>query len=261
MVDVPNGVIQAPAMPASGTPAPAEPPVSSAPADGNQTGEKVVPIAALHDERTKRQEAQAQLSSLQAEIAALKAGFTAPAPGMTPGMPGMAPQQYQQPPQQDPLAQVWESNLWDTDPKKAVRSSVQAEIMTALSWYDSQHQAVAQQEAKTMKDHTDYGQYKERVDQYLRNIPLEQRGRPGVVEMAYFAVKGQYTDQILTKQQSDLIERIRKGEMVQGLTPGAFTPAPPAANAGAQLTEDQLKTAAMMNLTPEQYASAIVVRK
>jgi hypothetical protein len=260
-----NGVIPGSAVPDSGA---APDPVNNQDASATGAGipvaptpgDKTVPLAALHEERQRRQETQSQLSMLQAQLAELKGmvgAQTATAPGY-PGTPVPAA------PQINPLDTVWNNEeMWNRDPKAAVRNSVQAEILAALQWYDSQSMTMAAQEADVMKKFPDYASYKVRIEQRLNQMPLQQRVLPGVREAAYFMEKGQSVDQIVSRQQQELMERIKRGEVVQGLTPGLTSPnATPAPQGGAgTLSEDQLRAAAMMNLTPEQYASAIVTRK
>lgn len=262
MVDQINGVPQGNATPAPGTvppsnvqntPAPEGTPGSSTTPDGKQ-----VPLAALQEERQKRQESQAALSDLQRQMADLQSLIQQQTQTQQQNVYPQTPQ----PVQANPLDQVWNNEeAWSRDPKAAVRNSVQAEILAALQWYDSQSVVIAGQEAETMRKYPDYVKYKPTVDAQLRRIPMNQRTQNGVVEAAYFMAKGQSVDQILTQQQQELIEKIKRGELVQGLQPGT-TGAPPVSPQGqVNLTEDQLRAAAMMNMTPQEYASAMQVSK
>ena len=233
--------------PLPGQPSPAEPGVTPNP--GEKEGEeKVVPLAALHEERDRRQSLQAELDALR-KIAGNNVLFD---------MNGN-PVSYQSPtpqgaPQQQQDNGAFQKNLdqaWEEDPRKAVEMTIGA----ALQWRDDLEAQVDTQEMVAASKHEDFDSYRTDVRKYLRALPMNQRGNPGVVEMAYFVVKGQKSGNVYTKAQAEILEKIRKGEQVAGLNPG--TVSNPAVNKGVQLNEDQLKVASMMGLSPEQYKSAM----
>jgi len=221
------------------TPSPAANQPGASPTPGAKPEEKTVPINALHEERTKRQ-------ALEAEIAQLKAHNIQQQPAQ--------PQQQTASP--DAIRKEID-NLWDTDPKKAV----QAEIMVALDWRDRIDSSMDQEADNLAQKYTDFNDYRSAAQGYVRSLPLDQRSKPGIMELAYYVVRGQNVDSIMERQRNDLIQRYQSGELAASLASspsGTVTPAP---QQGIQLTEDQLKAASMMNLSPEDYASAMVQPK
>jgi len=244
----------APAPAATGAPAapPATPPATPpAPAPGAKPADppisdptKTVPLAALHESRE-------QAKALKEEVEVLKQAITGLQPQQQPYQQPGAPQQpYQQPPQAAMVDQQL-AELWDTDPRKGM----QAEMNLALNWYDSTGAAVDAQEAQTAGKHPDFNNYRDDIRRYLRAIPMNRRADPGVVELAYFAVKGQKVDSILEQNQKTTLERLQAGETVQGIA-GTFS-APAVAPAASQPTQEQAATAAAMGLTVEQYMTGV----
>ena len=221
---------------------------SSSGADPDATGgnqpdpndaSKTVPITALHEERDKRQ-------ALQAQLDALKSAVGTQVQYDQFGNPVTMPQQPPQPPQ-NPMAQQL-AELWETDPRKAM----QTEVQLAMQWYDGVHTALDSQENDALKKFPDYVNYRPEIKAYLNRLPLAQRSKPGVVDLAYYAVKGQHVDTITQKAQKDLLERIRRGEQVQGLgqagTQSASAQPPP-----TQLTQEQKQAAAALGIPEGEY--------
>jgi hypothetical protein len=209
----------------------------------DEQGGKTVPLPELLKEREKRQSIEAERDSLKQTLAYVQQQSQMRQPGFQPGFQ----QGFQQPIHQpmNPAAQEMQ-RLWETDTQKAV----QAEIMMAMSWFDGVNQAVDQQENFVAGKYADFGNYRDQVRTYLRTIPLNQRTQPGVVEAAYYFVKGQQVDNIIKSSQEEIIRKIRAGEAIQGFDAGAGTPPPPQAKA---LSDEQKRVAAAMGLTPEQY--------
>jgi hypothetical protein len=191
----------------------------------------------LHEERSKRQALEQEMSLLRQQQAAV------------------SPQAPIQQPQQEQAAALRKEidELWDSDPKKAV----QAEIMVALDWRDRVDASMDVEADSLASKYSDFGQYRSAAQGYIRGLPLEQRSKPGIMELAYFVVRGQNVDTLMESQRNDLIQQYQNGELAASLTQapaGTVTPAPVA---GTVLTEDQSKAAAMMGLSPEDYASAM----
>jgi hypothetical protein len=136
--------------------------------------------------------------------------------------------------------------LWQNNPQKAV----QTEIMMAINWFDRAGAQVDEQEASIAARYPDYNNFRTPIRNYLRTIPLQQRTQPGVVEAAYYFVKGQQVDNIIKSSNEELIRKMRAGEAIQGFD-GAGAGAPPAQDRA--LTDEQRRVAAAMGLTPEQY--------
>jgi hypothetical protein len=214
-----------------------------APAD-----DRVVPLAALHEERTRRQELQAELEVLR-QIAGDRVLFDVHGNPV----PNAMPQQQQREPSgpaKDTAKEI--EQLWETDPRKAV----QVEIMAAMSWRDNMESQVDNQMLAASTKYSDFTQHESTVRQYIRALPLDQRSKPGIVDLAYYVVKGQNSDSAIEKARGEVLRKIQAGEQVQGLQPGTRPAAP--TPKGIQLSEDQLKVAAAMGLTPDQYKSAMV---
>jgi hypothetical protein len=215
-------------------------------APATQGEQKEVPLAALQEERNKRQSVEAKLNQLQAifgsQIAYDAAGNIIP---VTPQQqPNVAPQAPQQQEWGDVRKQL--DQLWENDPRKAVQS----ELAMAINWYDNVNNTVEEEMDKVAEKFKDFQGFRPQIRQYLRRLPLDQRGRPGIVEAAYFLQKGQNFDTALSTAQAQMAERIRAGESVQGIGNGsAYTPQ----GEGRRWTMDEVKVAQMYNMTPEQY--------
>lgn len=240
-----------PAPPAGGqpsaTPTPGAQP-TGAPAQGQPSGDqdKNVPIQALHEERDKRQQLQAQNQTLQQQLDQLKAQFQVM--GMQQyGQPGMG-QQQQMPQQRDIRAEL--EQLWETDPRKAM----QTEMQMGFQWYDQVNASVEAQLDELSQKHPDFNQYRPEVRKYLHSIPIQQRTQQGVPELAYYTVKGQRVDDIVKAQQEELLKKIRAGEQVQGLSTGATgSPAAMQTQGGVQYTPQQAAVAQAMGMSVEDY--------
>jgi hypothetical protein len=218
---------------------------SETPTDENQEGEQEAPEnkgnlgVALQQERQKIQELRAELETLRS-IAGDSVLFDAN---------GRPVSRSQQQPQSTGGTQVSAEleKLWEEDPRKAV----QMEILSAMSWRDQQDSAVDKQEMEAAKAHTDFNQYRDVIRQYVRALPLDQRSKQGVVELAYYVVKGQASDGIAERAQQELLKRIRAGENVQGLKPGTVSKAP--SQKGPKVTDEIRAVAEMMNMSVEDY--------
>ena len=207
---------------------------------------KVVPLKALHEERTKRQELQAEMEILK-QIAGDNVLFDINGRPV-PNQPQPGQQQQQHSNANNTSKEI--EQLWETDPRKAV----QVEIMAAMSWRDSQETAVDNQILAASQKYQDFSKFDTTVRQYIRALPLEQRSKPGVVDLAYYVVKGQNSGTAVEAAKAEMLRKIQAGEAVQGLQPGT-RPTPPAVKKD-QITDEQARVAEAMGLTPEQYMSA-----
>ena len=195
----------------------------------------MVPLPALQEERTKRQQ-------LESEVAELRRMVTSP--------------QYQQPQVQqqqvDPREEL--NKLWETDPRKAV----QVEIMYAMDWRDRIDASLEVQADQLSRKYSDFNNYRSTTLGYIRNLPLNQRGQQGILEAAYYMVRGQNVDQLVQQREAELLDKYRRGEISAAQLsspPGSFSA--PAPTGGISLTAEQLAVADAMGLTPEGYASQI----
>ena len=94
------------------------------------------------------------------------------------------------------------------------------------------------------------------VRQYIRALPLDQRSKPGVVDLAYYVVKGQNSGNAVEAAKAEMLRKIQAGEQVQGLQPGTRPAAP--LPKGNVMTPEQVAVAEQMGLTPEEYQSGQV---
>jgi hypothetical protein len=223
-----------PGEPAPGAKPPEEKPPVGQPGVPPTSAPKEVPITALHEERDKRQSLEAEVAGLRQEMAASR----------------NQQQQPQQQPQQDSRKELEE--LWEEDPKKAVRM----EIMYAMDWRDRIDSGLESQADELARKYPDFNTYRSTALGQVRSLPLNQRGGQGILEASYFMVRGQNTDQIVKDQEAELLEKYRRGEIsVQGLAtpPGSFsTPAPVA---GVAATQEQINVAGVMGMTIDEYMS------
>lgn len=204
------------------------------PANEDQT----VPIRALHEEREKRQTLQASNQALSEQVDQLR------------GVLANKPENNA--PSNEAATTVRRDldELWETDPRKAT----QTEIKYALDWFDRQNEQMAAQEDEVAGKFTDFNDYRKEVRAYLRKLPPQDRGKPGVVELAYYASKGQKTDAIVESRTQEILRKIKAGESVQGL---AGTTSASSQPVSTQATEEQVKVAAAMNMSTEEYLSHI----
>ena len=235
-VKVPDPSVQDPqaGLPASGSPAP------EAGATGTEP-DKTVPLAALHEERDKRQALQAETLALKEQLDGLQrmSQFQQPSAGTQHGT--VYPQQ-----QTDPRQQI--NELWESDPRKAL----QAELMMGFQWYDQVNSQLDIQEADVAFKHPDFNQYRNDVRRYVRALSPGDRAKPGVVELAYFACRGQKVDDIVKERQQELLDKLKRGEQVQGFDYGSAAGTPPP-KPKAALNEEEKKVAAAMNMTEAEY--------
>ena len=201
-----------------------------------------VPITALHEERTKRQELQAQLDAMK-KVMSNNVLFDMN------GNPVM--QQQQQAPQQNYQQEM--DKLWETDPRKAV----QAEIYQAMAWRDKVDSDVESQANEVSNKYVDFNTVRSEVMNYVRTLPLEGRGRPGIIEAAYYFIRGQKVDNIIAQKQremeSEYMRKFQAGELATMLPPGAGS-LPPVQQGAVMLTPEQKNAAAAMRIPEAEYA-------
>ena len=206
---------------------------AAAPASSQQNASAAqqVPIQELLREREKRQSLQAELESLRTTMA----------------QPQQVQQQFQaQPlqPQADPrVAQL--EQMWEQNPRQAI----QTEIGMAIEWLDKVNTSVDLQLDATSKKYQDFAGYQPKVKEWLRQLPIAQRSREGVVELAYHALKGQSIDDVIKRVQEETIAKMKAGESVQGFAPGSVG----GDSASTTLTDQERNVAAIMGIKEEDY--------
>jgi len=244
-----------PASPASSKPEDVKPAGTGAPAAG--AGAKppeikpdaaTVPIAALHEERTKRQALDTKLAQLTAifgdkfkvdEQGNVVSIQQAPAVA-TPQAP-QGQEQY--------LKEL--NKAWEEDPRKAVNM----EMMMALNWYDSLNTALETQKEVVKTRYPDFGNFEAEINRHLKKLPMDQRSQAGAVELAYLVIKGTKADSLLQSEKdkavAELIKRIQAGEQIQGITSG--TVSVPSSTSGPKPTQEQIQAANAMGMKIEDY--------
>lgn len=255
-----------------GTPAPApatgQNAVSSAAQAGASgkppdSGQKVVPISAMHEERDKRQAAEARSSELQQEIENLKNLMNQYQPPVQqqyqqpyqqpPYQPYQPPyqQQYQQPftPYQvapQPIKEQIDA-LWQED----IRKGFQAEMGAMMQYRDWVESKVDQEfEASRSRHKEDFNTYESKVRGYVRSLPVDAKAQPNIVEAAYLMVKGQDADNIVKAREAALMQKYQGGQAA-AMIPGTFSQ--PGQASGPTLTAEELATAQAMRMSPEEY--------
>ena len=235
--------------PAGGQPDPKPAaPVTPTPGVPKQTGDpsadvKTVPLPALQEERSRRQALESELSQLRNQLNTMQQA-----------QPQFQPQPQAQQPNPSQAKEELE-RLWEDDPRKAV----QVEIMYAMDWRDRIDANLEVQADQLSRKYPDFNNFRSVALGQVRNLPLNARGGPGVLEAAYFMVRGQNADSIIQQREQELLEKYRRGELnAAGFAtpPGSYSTPPP--QESTPLTQEQLNVAAAMGLTPEQYQSAMV---
>ena len=236
----PAPVVKPGASPTTAAQKPGGPPSPASPAP-----DKHVPLAALQEEREKRQTLQAELEALR-RVAGSNVLFdingnpvqTVPSPNQAPNV--------------QPDARKHLDELWERNPREAV----QAELMMAFQYYDRVNGDLDVQESALASKYPDFTTYRNEVRKYTRTLPFEQRNA-NVLEAAYFMIKGQRYDSNFSRERADILAKIQAGEAVAGLAPGAASPQAPVV--GGQITEEQAKVAYAMGMSPEDYLKNIKV--
>jgi hypothetical protein len=227
----PVAPIQAPTQPAS---AGASPVVPGAKPDS------VVPLSALHEERSKRQALADEVASLRAAMDQLKAAPTQPSAAVAPAdaQPrGMTQEQVEK--------------LWEEDPKQAVRT----EIMLAMNWYDQVNASLEGTADRIAGQNPDFNVVRGQVMNYVRSLPLEQR-TPQAIQNAYLMARGQNMDAIIKQREQEWQNRVMAPASFQAPTTGMFGGGAPSAGS-VTLTPEQIQAASAMGLKPEDYARFI----
>jgi len=211
---------------------------------GSSPDVKQVPLPALQEERAKRQEEHSRANTLEQEVAQLK---------RTVADQQIAQHQVPQQPQVDPRKEL--DQIWEDDPRKAV----QVEIMYAMDWRDRIDSSLEAQADAMARKYPDFNNYRSTALGQVRSMPLNQRGGQGILEAAYFMVRGQNADTMIQQREAELLEKYRRGEIsAQGLSQPAGSFSTPAPTDGAVATEEELRVAAAMGLTEADYMSGRV---
>jgi len=194
-------------------------------------------------EREKRQALQQQTQTLTEQMAQMQTMMSqlqTPAPGQNPQHMGSTT--YGTSPQARQLEE-----LWETDPRRAM----QAEMMMGFQWYDQTGGQVEDEMDRAAKEFKDFDKFRPDVRKYLRTMPPQERPKPNVIRLAYFAVRGQNVDSLWKEKQEELFRKIKSGEQVAGFNSGTT----PSSTAPKQksLNEEQTKAAEAMGVPLDEY--------
>ena len=246
---LPSGSPAAPVSPEVGGVKPDPTPAAPATGAGQKPDAKMVPLEALHEERTKRQAMETKMAQMESMFGGQ---YRMEGDRIVPNQP------VQPPPQQssgDAEMTAKLEKLWDEDPKQAVRT----EQMLALQWYDNLQSAVEAQKEDIKSKYQDFATYESEINKYVKRLPLAQRAQNGAIELAYLVVKGQNSrgseEAIKKAAYDEFVRKMAAGEAIQGVPAGSFSQPP--ASPSNQPTDAQAAAAGAMGLTVEEYMSGI----
>ena len=208
---------------------------------------KTVPITALHEERDKRQSLQTELDQLKKVVESYTNHQPQYQQQQQYGYQPAQQQQYYQQPQPQVNTQQQLEELWERDPVKAFRT----EMSAALQWRDWVETKTDSQIDGAKARYSDFDKYETQVRRYIRQLPLEQRAGDAIVDAAYYIVKGQNADNIVKAHEQELLEKIRRGEQVQGFQQGGS--GSPAPADGDKYSEQEIKAAEAMGIPITEY--------
>lgn len=204
-----------------------------------QDENKTVPLAALHEERTKRQELQTEIETLRQMMQNTQQQATQ----FNQQQYGQQQQhQYQQ--QLEPTQQLEE--LWENNPRQAVN----AQIGQAFAYYDQVNTYVENQMTQAATKYKDFNNYREHIRRYVNQTPLQDRARPGVVDVAYYIVKGQNADAIAEQARQSASQQAGAAMGAAGV--GQSMPGVAYTNDGT-LSQEEKNVARVMGLSEEEY--------
>ena len=218
------------------------------PANGGDTSgqdaNKTVPLAALHEERSKRQELQTEVENLKNLMQNTQQ--QANAYGAPPHVQQQMQQQQQYQQQQlDPSRELDE--MWENNPRNAVN----AQIGQAFAYYDNVNSHIESQMTQAATRYKDFNNYREQVRRYVNATPLQDRSKPGVVDVAYYIVKGQNADAAIEQARQASAQQTGAAFQTQGV--GNSMPGVPQQGGDGTLSQEEQNVARVMGLTNEEY--------
>lgn len=216
---------------------------SSSASAGTNNQQQMVPITALHEERDKRQALSAEVEQLKQQMAALTAGN-----GNNQGAPN--PNNIGAGVQHEPNQFMQElDDLWRDNPRKAM----QTELMMAVNWRDQVDATVDDQFDQASQKYKDFNDHQSEVRKYIRKLPVEQRAKPGMIEAAYFMVKGRNADAQAKAEAERLLKKAQAGDGTQTINAGASSGGGDG-QTQSTLTPDQKAAAAALGISEADYA-------
>lgn len=209
---------------------------------GANNQQNMVPLTALHEERDKRQTLSAELEALKTQMATITAAGQ-----------NNAGQGQQTVVDNNNNANEFHSNLdnmWRDDPRKAM----QTELMMAINWRDKVDNGVELQVEDAAGKFKDFSTHQTEVRKFLRNLTVEQRSKPGLVDAAYYMVKGRNADVFAKTEAERLLQKSQQADGTQTIQTGASSGGGDNTNNAGTLTVDQKNAAAAMGVSEDEYA-------
>lgn len=209
---------------------------NAAPAPGN-SAPNMVPISALHEEREKRQAMNTELEALRAQLSAASVQNT----------PQAAPVQTYEESAPNTRALEELDYLWRENP----RAAMQKELMLAMTWRDQVEENVSTQMANMAATHKDFNTYRDEVQKQLRRLPIEQRTKPGVIEAAFYMVRGKQAESLGKTEAEKALNKYKAGEGISGSVPGASSGGGTPNSTGLSIEEKS--AAAALGISEQEY--------
>jgi hypothetical protein len=207
-----------------------------------ETAEKTVPLAALHEERSKRQALADELEQLKTLVSQQQYSYQQPQPTYQ-----QPTQQFYQQPQPAPadVARQQIEQLWANDPLQAVQYQVQM----ALANYDRINSSTEQAINSARNRYPDFNKFEAEVRGFINAVPLQDKARQGIVDAAYYMVKGKNADNLTFQAAQQASSRVAQGVAASGIPGGGAG----VVQTGPQLSQDEMKVAAVMGMSAEEY--------
>ena len=228
------GVVAPPAGAANGAAS------GSSAASAGTNNQQMVPITALHEERDKRQALAAEVEALRAKVDSITTA--APAGNNDESKGGVS--NYNAP---GPFIEQLDQ-LWRDDPRRAM----QTELMMAVNWRDQVDSQVDDQIDAASTKYKDFNDHQSEVRKYVRKLPVEQRSKPGIIEAAYFMVKGRNADAYAKIEAERLLKKAQAGDGAQSINAGS-SGGGDGTQAGATLTNEEKTAAAALGVSEAEY--------
>jgi hypothetical protein len=206
--------------------------------------QQMVPITALHEERDKRQALAGEVEALKDQMENFSKASNANANNNASEGVGVV-----NPPVDQNQFHADLDQMWREDPRRAM----QTELMMAVNWRDQVDAKVDEQVDNASTNFKDFNNFQGEVRKYIRRLPVEQRSKPGIVEAAYFMVKGRNADSYAKAEADKLMKKAQAGDGTQSIQTGASSGGGEGTNAG-MLNADQKSAAAAMGVSEDEYA-------
>ena len=148
--------------------------------------------------------------------------------------------------------------LWEnTDPE--TRMATERTIASGFEWYDNVNRRLNTQKNLLRRDSTSGKQFAEleaEVDSYLDKVPIQDRAKNGIVQVAFNMVRGKHFDELVKRAAEGNAKSAKNKESLQ--TPGSSAQAP---SGSLKITEQERVVAGKMGISPEDYMKSKEAKK